>query len=61
MKTTNPFAYSRIHVDVAAPYSARRARVIASTVSQAPGENSALRTGAMTTARSGSSGWSPPS
>ena len=57
---TNATAY-RTHADVAAFPCAAWARVTASTAVQVPGDSSALGTGGMTIARSGSIGWSPPS
>ena len=54
-------AYDRVNADVAAFLSAFRLPVTAAPIAQVPGESSALRTGAMTTARSGSNSWIPPS
>jgi len=57
----NATQYARTHADVAASLCALRVRVTASTVARVPGDSSALGTGGMTIARSGSIGWSPPS
>lgn len=60
--TTNRFAYD--HTLVAAVSLPAARRITTPTNVQVPGDSSALRTTgttAMTTARSGSSGWSPPS
>lgn len=54
-------AYDRNHADVAAFLSAFRLPVTAAPIAQVPGDSSALRTGGMTTARSGSNSWIPPS
>ena len=47
--------------DVAAYLSAFRLPATVAPIAQVPGEKSALRTGAMTTARPGSNSWIPPS
>lgn len=57
----NATAYARTHADVAASLCAARVRVTPTNVAQVPGKSSVLGTGGMTTARSGSMGWSPPS
>jgi hypothetical protein len=54
-------AYQRNHGYVAASFCAAKVRVIASTDVRVPGDSSVLGTPGMTIARSGSSGWSPPS
>jgi hypothetical protein len=57
----NEVAHPSYHAAVAAAPCAVRVGVMASNVSQVPGEKSALGTDGMTIARLGSIGWGPPS